>query len=221
LIIDHHKWPTPKSANLVIKDESAISTCEIIYEELIKNYPELLNKQIANYLLLGILTDSGSFHYDEWNESIRVLNITQELLKLWANKKYIIDNFFYNRTLESVKFANILIERMKIENNILYTYFLDEELEKNKIDEEEAKLWYTDILRKIKWPELYILFKKKDNTIKISMRSSGHKKFHCWEIALQFGGGGHRWAAGFSVPLNKDFQQQKQEILEKIQNFIQ
>jgi phosphoesterase RecJ-like protein len=66
IIIDHHYGNTPESVpqeNILI-DVTASSCCEWIYEHASKWRPDSITIQIANYLYLGLTTDTGNFMYE-------------------------------------------------------------------------------------------------------------------------------------------------------------
>jgi len=63
VIIDHHLFDHAFQNALVYRDESAISCAELIFE-LSKKWRDLIDKKVATFLYMGILTDSGNFSYD-------------------------------------------------------------------------------------------------------------------------------------------------------------
>src|ERR1043166_926531 len=62
-MIDHHQQPE-NFANYMHHSVQACSTCELIYTFIgLMGHKKLLNKNIANCLYTGIMTDTGSFRY--------------------------------------------------------------------------------------------------------------------------------------------------------------
>ena len=62
-IIDHHLQPED-FAKYMLHNVGACSTCELIYEFIsLMGDKKLLNKDIANCLYTGIMTDTGSFRF--------------------------------------------------------------------------------------------------------------------------------------------------------------
>jgi phosphoesterase RecJ-like protein len=63
ILIDHHQNPTI-SAEVSISETSIASTSELIFELIEQSgQVESLDQEIARYLYLGIMTDTGSFRF--------------------------------------------------------------------------------------------------------------------------------------------------------------
>jgi phosphoesterase RecJ-like protein len=75
VIIDHHLSEGEMPNAIVYRDETAISTCELVYELTNERRGEkkLIDSQIATFLYTGMLTDSGNLRYDEGKETERLL----------------------------------------------------------------------------------------------------------------------------------------------------
>lgn len=214
IVLDHHQWNSHPSNRTTLKDVDATSTCEIIFENTINILEKYYDSEIATYLYLWLTTDSGNFRYDQNHE--RILKNALELIKLWADKKLIIDNFINNKSMWTIKFLQVLLERLTQKWDILYTYYDIDELSKYDIDNEQA--WYgLTIIQEIKWPKVIMTIRKSWNMIKGSLRS---KDTNVEDIAKFFGGGWHIKAAGFAVPIQVNFETTKNEIINKINNLI-
>jgi len=212
IIIDHHaETITPKHA-ILKKDIHSISACEIVFEISYKRRKKLYDKNIATYLYLWLTTDSGNFRFDQWLQTPRLLNNALKLIKLWADKKSIIDNMFRTKSFQSIKFMQKVLDRMIQDWNIVYSYYEDSELSKYKLDEEEAVYWQF-IMQDISWPDIVILFKKIWKYIKWSIRS---KKTDASKIAQSFWWWWHRNASWFKVEFKWNFIKQIKEIVKKI-----
>ncbi len=218
IIIDHHIWKTA-NANLIIKDDTKLSVCEIIADIFKKIYIKQLTTDIANYIFLWILTDSWYFKHWTNEQFINILDVTKFLIKKWADKEFLTYAIFNNYSLNSVLFSKFLLERIEQQENILYTYFTNEDLKKYWIDIEEAKISFNWIIRKIKWIKIFILFYEKWDKIKCSMRWS-----YIWRwinlsnIAKNFWWGGHKQASWFNIKFEKNIWIKKQinDIVHKI-----
>lgn len=214
IVLDHHQGNNHPSNRTTIKDVNATSTCEIIFENTINIREKYYDSEIATYLYLGLTTDSGNFRYDQNHE--RILKNALELIKLWADKKLIIDNFINNKSIGTIQFLKVLLDRLKQKWDILYTYYDLDELIKYDIDNEQA--WYgLTIIQEIKWPKVIMTIRKNWDLAKWSLRSVNT---NVEEIAKTFGGGWHIKAAWFAVPIKTNFETTKNEIIDKISNLI-
>lgn len=212
IIIDHHPEKTTPKHALVIKDITAMSTCEIIFEMTYKRRKKLYDKNIATYFYLWLTTDSGNFRFDQGAQTPRIFKNALSLIKLWADKKSIIEHVFRTKTFQSIKFMQKVLDRMVQEWGILYSYYEDKEILEYKLDEEEA-VYGQFIMQDIAGSDVMILFKKIWNYIKWSLRS---KITDVSKIAQNLWGGWHRHASAFKVDFKWNFHKQIKEIIKKI-----
>ncbi len=128
IVFDHHQWNEEHKNRITSKDVHATSTCEIIFENTINIRENYYDSTIATYFYLWLTTDSGNFRHDENHE--RIFKNALELIKLGADKKLIVDNLINNKSIWTINFLKVLLERLKQKWEILYTYYDLEELEK-------------------------------------------------------------------------------------------
>jgi len=219
VIFDHHIG-NGLEHGIVIKDVKSISTCEILFEHTHKRRPHLYNKEIATYFYLGISSDSWNFLFEE--DHIRTFSNVLKLLKLGADKDVVVNNLIRKRSLNAIKFLQLLLNRIQQKQELLYTYYDEDELEKYDIDQEEAA-YGLHIIQNIDGPQMVLLVRKIGNTIKWSLRAKNMEwesrskgKIDCNKIAKALWWGWHRLAAWFAVPLNGDFEQQIPTIVDYI-----
>lgn len=220
LVFDHHPGKAPIHA-VVHKDVNAMSSAEILFELAQKIRNKYLDKQIATYFYLWLMTDSGNFVVDKDHE--RIFANALALVRLWADKTLVNNNIIRKKSLNQIKFLDVLIKRIHIQGKILFSYYEEKELKKYGIDEEEA--WYgLVIIQNIEGPGLTLMLKKFDHTIKWSLRSNdnvpGKTYIDCNEIAKTFGWWGHKWAAWFTMPAQGSFSQQRKKIVDQINKAI-
>ncbi|MBO7505461.1 DHH family phosphoesterase [bacterium] len=65
VIIDHHIFTAELSNSVEFRDDSSISAAQLIFELTQQWWPDLIDSEIATFLLTGIMTDSGNFRFDE------------------------------------------------------------------------------------------------------------------------------------------------------------
>ncbi|MEZ4907714.1 MAG: DHH family phosphoesterase [Saprospiraceae bacterium] len=90
--IDHHLDPEP-IADYVLSDSEASSTSELVYRffELFDN-AKYINSKVAECLMTGIISDTGSFRYSVTPETFRV---SSELMKTGLDLTS-LQNHIYN-----------------------------------------------------------------------------------------------------------------------------
>lgn len=189
--IDHHISNERYAKYNYVVDNGA--NCENIYE-IIKNLGVKMDKDIADALLLGIVTDTGSFAHS--NTTPNTLSISSKLLSLGGDLHGIIFKMFKDQSKERAKLYSRIISKIQ--------YFLDGKvgvlvIEKKDLEECDANDTMTegfiDFPLTVRSVEVAIsLLETGKNQYKISLRSKG--KVNVNEIASIYGGGGHVLASG-------------------------
>ena len=223
VVFDHHPG-NGLDHGIIIKDVKSISTCEILFEYTRKWRPHLYDKDIATYFYLGIASDSGNFLFEE--DHIRTFTNVVKLLKLGADKDLVVNNLIRKRSLNSIKFLQLLLNRIKQKDELLYTYYDEEELKKYDIDQEEAS-YGLHIIQNIDWPQIVLLIRKVGTIIRGSLRAKkiegeirSKGKIDCNKIAKSLWWWGHILAAGFNVPAQGKFEQQIEDIVKYINTSV-
>ena len=207
--IDHHS-DNHDYGDINFVDEKISSTCEILYD-LFQILGIKIDKQLATYLYVGIVTDTGRFQYS--NTSPKTLNIASNLLKIGVNSTEIFQRVYENRSLRSLKLLGMVLERTRTTPEGLNYSFItqdDFKLSNTKFGETED---YIDFLRATRKVNVAAIFKEKQNKeIKVSLRS--RNTINVAKIAEKFGGGGHSAAAGYNTKskLEESIEELKKEI---------
>lgn len=194
LTFDHHA--IGRHLGLKIVDPKTSSTAEIIYNFInFLNAP--INTETAVYLLTGIMNDTGNFRHI--NTSANTLKITGELMLKGASLQKISQaNNSLNLINEKSLALTEIFKRIKTaaKGNLVFV-IIDHELF-NNFYLRLTGIDVTSILSAA--PEIKvaaILAEKTLGLFDVSLRSQQDKGVDVAKIARQFGGGGHRLAAGF------------------------
>lgn len=208
LNIDHHKTNT-QFADYLYLDSDAAATAEIIYS-LLKEMKIGLTTDIATCIYEGIYTDTGSFKYS--NTTSNTLKTAADLLNYGVNPSLISDNMEL-KSRSQVEMLRKVLETLTFlqEGRIAYIEIAPELYDHNV--DTDAFISYP---RYVEGVEIAVLFKQvEDNLTRVSFRS---KEFDVAKIALSFGGGGHKKAAGCSIyaPL----QEAKKVVLKTVEGLF-
>lgn len=198
ICIDHHI--TSKG----VADENFIlptlsSTCEIVFEMM---DVELITKDVATCLYTGIIHDTGVFHHS--CTSKRTMEIAGELMAKGIDFGHIIDHNFYSRTYKQ----NQVLGRCLMESLLLWdgvgivSYVTQKELDFYMVSNSDLG-GIIDQLRLTEGVKVAIFIHEKEpHTYKVSMRSTV-PDIDVSNVAAFFGGGGHKMAAGCTIPSGK------------------
>ncbi|MCL2371093.1 MAG: bifunctional oligoribonuclease/PAP phosphatase NrnA, partial [Firmicutes bacterium] len=97
--IDHHKT-NPKFGKVDYIVPEASSTCEIVFD-LLKQADVKITKPMAEYLYIGLSTDTGNFCHS--NTTSKVLRIAAELIDIGVNPTPITTHLYKSNTLNNTK----------------------------------------------------------------------------------------------------------------------
>lgn len=195
ICIDHHitnsGWAT---VNLI--DSSAAATAEMVYyfvREL--GYP--ISREAATCILTGIFTDSGSFQFQA--TSPRTLRAAADLLEIGAPLPEIAYETWRKKTFASARIWGAALANLQLSVDGRYcwsavTQAMLREHDANFNDLEGA----ISQMSGIAGPSMVALFKEIGPAeVDVSLRSMDETD--CTVVALKFGGGGHKKAAGCTV----------------------
>ena len=208
LVIDHH-INSKIEADLMVINSKSPATCEIVYEFL-TSQNVTITKDIAKYLYMGIVTDTGSFNYS--NTTSNTHKIAAELIDTGIDFAYIckmVNDTMKEARLKLIAYVINNIETFK-NGKIKYAKVTSDTLDRFGITEEDAE-GIVNYLRCIEGVDIGVYARGlKDGTYKVSMRSNG--KVDVSAAAIKLGGGGHVNAAGFTV--NEEIDNVIDEIIE-------
>ncbi len=202
IMIDHHQQPE-NFATYMYSDTSMSSTCEMVYNFIAKmDNTNLIDKDIATCIYVGIMTDTGSFKYRSTTSITH--KIVSSLIEKGANNtaihNYVYNTNTYNRIQLLGKALNNLVFIEKY--NTAYITLSQKELREHnyKKGDTEGIVNYALSLNRCKMAAIFIE-DEKQGIIKISLRSKGD--FSVNELSREhFDGGGHTNAAGGKSDLN-------------------
>ena len=195
VMIDHH--PSPDNfCNVTMSYPQISSTSEMIFRFICRmEFFEYINKQCAECIYTGMMTDTGSFTYNSNNSEIYF--IIGELIKKGINKDEIYASVYNTSSIDRLKLqAYAIYEKMKFypEYKTTLTTLSRKELEQFKFKRGDTEgfvnipLGCDDVI-------FSVFIKEEKDFIKLSFRSKGD--FPCNQFATEyFNGGGHLNASG-------------------------
>ena len=207
--IDHHQGNNTQ-ANLVISNTNTSSTCEMIYNLIVSYGSIYLDKDIAEYLYTGIMTDTSCFSR---RISPKTMAIAQKLINMGVNYENRIRETFSHRTLYELKALASLVEDIKFDKCLHYLV-IDKSLEQfAHLTHNQITKTIAEELRKIEDIDIFLIFIVEKDHITAKSMSNVTKNANL--IAQEFGGGGHKGEAGFTVK-----NMTVEEILNKVKEYL-
>ncbi|MBA3944690.1 MAG: bifunctional oligoribonuclease/PAP phosphatase NrnA [Herpetosiphonaceae bacterium] len=193
IVIDHHVTNSGEGlCNLV--DPLSSSTCELIYG-LLRAWDVEFTPELATALLFGITTDTQSFRTS--NTTPSALRAAADLLEQYADREAIVRDVYHNTPFTYGKLLALALAEMQRAGDVVWTH-VSQEMQRITGADDEAGSEVTDYLAGLGEFKASALFKeRRDGTVKVSFRSN--PPVDVASVAQQWGGGGHRQAAGCTI----------------------
>lgn len=191
--IDHHA--TEKAfGEIVCVDPGAAATAVLIYR-LLQVMQLSLDSEIATCLYCGLVTDTGRFSFP--NTNVEAFAVARELVAAGVKPGEISNLVYENRTLSSRRLLGRALTDLIVDptEQVAWAVLDADDFVAAGTTETEGII---DRIREIQGLKAMILFSVNDNLVNVSLRSKGGA-VDVGQIALQFGGGGHKEAAGCHI----------------------
>jgi phosphoesterase RecJ-like protein len=193
---DHHPQ-VHGYADLEIRLPEYSSTTEILYCFFATNKIKI-NKNLANCILTGILTDTGNLLYESTSDD--TVKIASRMLLSGASYPSVLEHTSRNKSITAMKIWGKALGNLTINStyNFAYSILDSSDLAESKTTEEELEgiAGFLSNLRNVKG--LLLLREEEQGKIKGSLRTS-HPDIDISKLALKLGGGGHARASGFVI----------------------
>lgn len=212
--IDHHISNT-RFGEINLVEENASATAEITYK-LIKSMGIFIDKDIADCVYTGIVTDTGMFQYSNTSEETH--SIAAELIIAGVSPGDIFNKVYQNSPKEKVLLMKEALKSLEFYYEDKVSYIAVSKAQMDDITKDDLDTeGIVNLARDIAGIEAAVFLKEKEpNVVKASLRSKD--KIDVCAVAKKFGGGGHIRAAGCT--LNCSLEQAKQQILQEIEKQI-
>ncbi|TNF45169.1 MAG: bifunctional oligoribonuclease/PAP phosphatase NrnA [Epsilonproteobacteria bacterium] len=190
--IDHHRSNTRYgSINVVDADHASASQVAFaLFKEL---YP--IGKDTATCFYTALLSDTRYFTTTSMNQE--VFNVARDLVGAGAVPSEIAYHFTQRRPLSSVRILEKALRSLSLHHEAKIATLMVTKKEREETGATVPDMeGIVDYGRSLATVEVAIFAMELDDGIRISLRS---KKADVSKVAMAFGGGGHRVAAGFTL----------------------
>jgi len=200
IIIDHHPTDEDPGADLVINQPEYTATSQLIFD-IVRPFEWEINLEAAEAMLASIQADtlgltSAKVGADALQVVTELHQIQPELRIATVEERR---RALGKKDLDIIEYKGRLLQRIE--------YFFDNQLAVVVIPLEEIKQYsdkynpsvlVLEELRNAKQVRLGVALKVYEDRITGKLREINNAQF-CGEIAQEFGGGGHPFAAGFKI----------------------
>ena len=189
IIIDHHVKENLMHGAIVMNDELASSSAEIVYR-FFKLLDIPIKKEEALLLFVGIYTDTGRFQ--ESNTTSSSLKIASELVEVGVDVKKVYEKLYGENSLKRWLLLSKVLSNIEIDDGISIMKVKREYLKETGTEMQDTRD-FINFARDIKGVEVAILLREDEGGVRVTFRS---KKMDVSRIAKKFHGGGHKLASG-------------------------
>ena len=212
--IDHHKNEDEEIFSASIIDIDIPATGQLVWKYLkSKDFNKSWDIKIANALYTAVVTDTGSFRYNNTNSESHIM--ASELIDIGVKPYDIYVPIYEQKDMSQLRLLSYIIDNLKfsINRSVCSAIINPDILSKTNSSYEDID-GFTEFMRAIKNVEVsFLMTVQIDSSIRINFRSKG--KIIINDIAAKFGGGGHKFAAGCKISKSNIL-----EIEEKIVNLL-
>lgn len=192
ICIDHHLDPEP-FADIALLDPGATSTGEILYNFFRTTTDNALPLRIAQALYVAILTDTGSFRYPRVGAGTH--RMIAHLIECGADPVELYNRVFNRWSAGRLRLLGEMLSRLETayDGRLTHVTVTQEMLRETGSLEEDTDN-FTSYLMSMDGAVAGMLFLELPSGFKVSFRSHGDIAIN--ELAREFGGNGHKNAAG-------------------------
>ncbi len=194
--IDHHHDNSRfGDVNLIVADAS--STGEVL-RDVFERLGVELTPEIAEPLYIALVTDTGRFQYD--NTTPEVFELARELSSYDLPIAELTRQLFEEHSFRYLKMVGACLARAELDRDLRFvaTWVTNFDLEGFDVDVSETE-GLIDLVRRTAEADVACVCKETPEGVRVSLRSTA-EEIDVGAIAMRFGGGGHRYAAGFVAP---------------------
>lgn len=191
LNIDHHP-DNRRYGDLEWIEPTAAATGELVYRLLV-GLGAPITPTIATNLFTAIHTDTGSFRYS--NVTPRTFAIASALVAAGAEPARVSTALYERRPVDALRMLGATLSRIQVSDDgrVAWLALPVGAVPESFVESEDL----VNYPRSIASVRVACFLRDRDGQVKVSLRGKGDVDVNA--IAAQFGGGGHRNAAGCTV----------------------
>ena len=193
--IDHHVT-NDRFGSINLIQPKASSTCEMVFD-LFKEAGFSLNKNLAILLYAGIMTDTGSFRYE--NTSAHSHAAIEELMAFKFSAAHMYELLYPGIPVNDMKnFADVIHQAQLLDANRVYCVCLTHAVMERFSKSFDLKDKLFTFLRSVEGIEVVVILTEVNaQEVRVNLRSRNN--FDVAALAQKFEGGGHTKAAGCKI----------------------
>jgi phosphoesterase RecJ-like protein len=195
VVIDHHLHVGAEFWDAAFVDVKAAAT-GLLVRRLARHLEAPIDAVAARGIFTSIVTDTGWFKYS--NTDAETLAVAAEMVELGVEPNAIFDALYQQRSREHPLHLGRLLAKAEYHQDdrlAVVAWPIAEVVDAEKVDTDEL----LDVLRSVRTVEVVLFLREtQGGATKLSARSK--TEFDVQALCHAFGGGGHKKAAGATIP---------------------
>lgn len=211
VFLDHH--PETQSDQIqypphamLLSDPEASSIGEMLHHLFGELGLAKMNNDVALGMYVSVMTDTNSFRYSRTTPFAH--RIAAEMIENGVNPEEVYQNIYSSKELSHLQLLGTMLQNVKIAQGSKVAWLeMSLELRKKHQASADDTQSFLNLLLLLKDAEVVCFFREEDDhSIRVSIKSKGRVIIN--KIAMEFGGGGHEFAAGVAIrqPMDKAVQ---------------
>jgi len=194
VVVDHHVSNT-RFGSIHLVDPSAAASA-VVVARLIDAIGLPLTRDAAVCLYAGLVCDTGRFQYE--STTTEAFDLARRLMEFEVPVARLNRMLFEEHRVAYLRLVGAVLSRAEIvvDKRFIWAAINEADLAGYDVTLEETE-GLIDFLRQAKEAEVSCVLKEVEGHVRVSLRSVGHADVSA--VAEIFGGGGHRYAAGFTT----------------------
>jgi phosphoesterase RecJ-like protein len=193
--LDHHPTNT-YFGDYFLVIPTAVSSTEIVFDWL-NHMAHPLSRAVATALLTGLVTDTVGFRIS--SVTPRTLEIVQRLMQAGAQLHDIMMQTLDNKSYATVSMWKYALATMQLKDGVIWVSITQDSLRQSGADTNSDNGGLVNLLVNVDEAAVAAVFTElADGHIKMSFRCK--PGYDVSQVAFSLGGGGHKQAAGATLP---------------------
>ncbi|MCK5796386.1 MAG: bifunctional oligoribonuclease/PAP phosphatase NrnA, partial [Deltaproteobacteria bacterium] len=186
IALDHHKT-TSSFADLVVRDPTAAAAGVVLYR-LLEKLPVPLSVPIAEALYCALISDTGSFRYQNTNPE--AMKMGAALLDAGVDPWWVSSNLYETQPRGQIVLLGEVLRTLRTSDDgwVAVLTVTQEMLAQAGCDESHVD-GFINFARGLRGVEVAVLLRVSEDHVRVGLRSRGNVDVST--IAESFGGGGH------------------------------
>ncbi|MFA7314812.1 MAG: DHH family phosphoesterase [Candidatus Magasanikbacteria bacterium] len=203
-----------------IIDLPASASAEIIFDLLQKSKAELLNRQVAQALLTGIIAGTNSFKKNKVRP--QTLQVASKLVDLGADRSFIIKNLYQTKSIATFKIWGAVLSHLKEdkETNFVWSTITRDDFVRSGAQKEDLNNIIDELITTSPSAQFILLLNEDpENNQNISGTLRILPQYHATEIMKKYDAEGDENETKFNI-IGKSLNEVEEEIVRHIKSEI-